>query len=133
MAARVPLPAPSSGPGTKHEETNVALPSTIEQAYVWWLGLLLIFFNDPLFPLEVEHPSIVTSGWTAFCTVSFLASLLMFWLVMFDIARLQGEGGLTWQLGADNSNSLGVGFWAPKVVLMTMFWTLSLAGYMYLR
>lgn len=121
------------GPGAKDEETEVALPSTIEQSYVWWLGALLIFFNDPLFPVEIESPSIVTSGWTAFCTVTFLASLLMFWLVMFDIARLQGEGGVTWQLGADSSNSLGAAFWLPKVVLMTAFWTLSLAGYMYLR
>lgn len=106
------------GPGVREEVSAKRLPSTIEQAYVWWLGLGLIWFNDPFFVLTINNPSIVTSGWVAFCTVTFLASLLMFWLVMFDLSRLQGEGGAAWQLSTDASNSLGACFWLPKVVLV---------------
>ena len=94
---------------------------------------MLIFFNDPLFQIEIESPSIVTSGWTAFCTVSYLATLFMFWLVLFDISRLQGEGGITWHMSSERSNDLGACFWVPKVVFLTIFWTISLAGFMYLR
>jgi len=57
----------------------------------------------------------------------------MFWLVSFDLARLQGEGGVAWQLTAKRSSELGICFWLPKVILMTVFWTLSLAGYMYIQ
>jgi hypothetical protein len=52
---------------------------------------------------------------------------------MFDVARLQGEGGLAWELATTESSSLGVAFWLPKAILVTIFWTLSLAGFMYIR
>ena len=50
------------GPGTRDEESEEPLSSTVEQLYIWWLGLFLIWFNDPLFQVEIDNPSIVTAG-----------------------------------------------------------------------
>ena len=83
------------GPGTRDDENpDVKLHTSPEQAFAWWLGLFLLLFNDPLFPLSLEKPSIAYAGFAAFGTVTFVTSLLMYFIVQLDLMRIQGEGGL---------------------------------------
>jgi hypothetical protein len=121
-----------TGPGVKDEATGARLSSTYEQRYVWFLGLFSILFNDPLFALAVDNPTIELAGFNAFCVVTFLAALLTFWLVQFDLARIQGEGGLSFEIDPARTK-LGVCFWLPKVVFASVFWSISIASYMWLR
>ena len=61
---------------------------------MWWLGLFLILFNDPLFPMSLEKPDLAYAGFSAFGTVTFVTSLLFYFIVQLDLMRIQGEGGL---------------------------------------
>lgn len=121
-------------PTTAAEEGKL-LNSTYEQRYIWWLGLFLILFNDPLFPLSIDSPTIELAGFTAFSTVTFMASLLTYWLVQFDLARLQAERGRGGEINPSDywNNPVGTCFWLPKVLFASIFWTISLAAYMWQR
>jgi hypothetical protein len=103
------------------------LPSSAEQQWVWWLSLLLIPFNDPLFALQIFIPTVAASVFSGLMTVTFLATLLFFWLVHFHVAALQAEGGVHWELDGSR-NRLGVVFWLPKAVLITLFWVRSFSS-----
>lgn len=119
------------GPGVKDDDGN-RLSSTYEQRFVWWLGLFSIFFNNPFLILEIENPSIVLAGFNAFCVVTFLTSLLCYWLVLVDTSRLQAENGFDYHIDP-SSTKLGVCFWLPKMIFAAIFWTISLAAYMFQR
>lgn len=123
-----------TGPGTRDEETGQRLATSPDQAFVWWLCLFLTLYNDPTFLLYLQHPTIELAGFSAFGTVTFLTSLLFFWLVQLDLMRLQGENGLFFHLEPDlQTKLLGVWFWLPKIIFLTVFWTISIAFYMYQR
>jgi hypothetical protein len=123
-----------TGPGTRDEETGQRLATSPDQAFVWWLCLFLTLYNDPTFLLYLQHPTIELAGFSAFGTVTFLTSLLFFWLVQLDLMRLQGENGLFFHLEPElQTKLLGVWFWLPKIIFLTVFWTISIAFYMYQR
>jgi hypothetical protein len=123
-----------SGPGNRDEAKGTMLRTSPQQVFVAMLGVFLIFFNDPLYLLYITYPSVAVAGAQAFFTSTFIATLLFFFLVSFDLARMQGENGLAWDPAtADPSTRPGVCFWLPKVMLMTIFWCGSLAAYMFVR
>jgi len=111
------------------------LAATTAQKWVGALGVLLFFFNDPSFLSYITKPDLGVSGFYAVCSNSFLAALLMYWLVQFDLARLQGEQGLGYSVEdeVDPRKRPGACFWVPKVLLIAVFWTISVASYMYAR
>jgi len=123
------------GPGTHDEdEPGVKLRTSPEQAFVWWLGLFLILFNDPLFPMALDKPNIAYSGFAAFGTVTFVTSLMFYFIVQLDLMRMQGEGGLHFFLDPHvAAEKLGVCFWLPKAIFLAVFWTVSLAAFMLQR
>jgi hypothetical protein len=123
------------GPGTHDDDDpQVKLRTSPEQAFVWWLGLFLILFNDPLFPLALDKPDIAFAGFAAFSTVTFVTSLLFYFVVQLDLMRMQGEGGLHFFLDPHvAAEKLGVCFWLPKAIFLAVFWTASLAAFMLQR
>jgi hypothetical protein len=122
-----------TGPGSRDGDRKI-IPSSIQQRWVAALGILLFFFNDPTFPSYITKPTLVLSGFYAVCSFTFIATLLLYWLVIFDLARLQGERGLTFSADdAPATERPGACFWVPKILLVSIFWTVSIAAYMYQR
>ena len=119
------------GPGVK-DDNGQRLSSTYEQRYIWWLGFFCIFFNNPFLIIEMEEPSLILAGFNAFCVITFLTSLLTYWLVQFDLARMQGEQGFEFHIDP-SFTKLGLCFWLPKIIFAAIFWTISLAAYMWQR
>lgn len=120
------------GPGRTDANGN-RLRTTLEQKWVAWLAFCLIFFNDPSFAHAIFNPTFPGSVLSALGTVTFVCSLLMYLLLHAHLAALQGEGGITWELDSSNRTSLGVLFWAPKIIFFTAFWILTLSAYLWTR
>lgn len=120
------------GAGTHDDATGARLPSSVEQRWAWTLGLLLIFFNDPTFAVSIQYPSFAATVFSALSIITFLACLLLYWLVAFHLAALQGESGLRWRVEG-SFDALGMSFWIPKVILITLFWVIALSLYLYSR
>lgn len=120
------------GPGRTDGNGN-RLRTTLEQKWVAWLAFCLIFFNDPAFAHSIFNPTFPGSVLSALGTVTFVCSLLMYLLLHAHLAALQGEGGITWELDSSNRTSLGVLFWAPKIIFFTAFWILTLSAYLWTR
>jgi hypothetical protein len=115
------------------KDANGARFSTsFEQNYVWALGFMLIWFNDPSFAASVLHPNFGISAFYALCVVTFLTLLLMFWAIYFHIAVLQSEGGSTWTLDG-HRNKLGLWFWIPKIIFACIFYLSTLTLYLFSR
>lgn len=124
-----------TGPGSRDGLRRI-IPNTTQQKWVLALGILLFFYNDPSFPTYITRPTLVLSGFYAVCSFTFLATLLLYWLVIFDLARIQGERGLTYdvdEVPSDPRERPGACFWVPKLILISIFWTISVASYMYVR
>jgi hypothetical protein len=104
----------------------------------WWLilGFFCFFFADPSFLSYVMNPVLTTAAFYFVNSVTFVALLLLYFLVAFDNARLQAEQGLQFSLDDENNDpSLrpGACFWVPKVLLITIVWTVLIAANMYTR
>jgi len=104
----------------------------------WWLvlGFFCFFFADPSFLSYVMNPVLSTAAFYFVTSVTFVALLLLYFLVAFDNARLQAEQGLQFSLDDENNDpSLrpGACFWVPKVLLITIMWTVLVAANMYTR
>lgn len=80
------------GPGSKDAEGK-RIPTSIQQKWVWALGFLLFWFDDPTFVTYITSPTLVISGFYAVCSFTFLTVILLYWLVIFDLGRMQGEKG----------------------------------------
>jgi len=107
---------------------------TLEQRWVWSLSLLLPLFNDPLFAATIFSPTFSGSVFSALSTVTFLTALLVYFLVHFNVAALQGEGGANWSAEHPSAAAaFGVVFWAPKFVFGTAFWIVALSAYLWTR
>ena len=107
---------------------------TLEQRWVWALSLLLPLFNDPLFAATIFYPTFSGSVFSALSTVTFLTALLVYFLVHFNVAALQGEGGANWSAEHPSAASaFGVLFWAPKFIFGTAFWIVALSAYLWTR
>lgn len=70
-----------AGPGARNPDTKAQLPTSEHQRWTWWLSLGLVFANDPLFAAHLLTPSIGVAGFFAFCSFSFLVTLLFYWCV----------------------------------------------------
>jgi hypothetical protein len=123
------------GKGARSAASGERLTTTTAQKWVAVLGVLLFFFNDPSYLSYVTKPDLGVSGFYAVCSTTFLAALLLYWLVTFDLARLQGEQGLAYSVEdeEDPRRRPGACFWVPKILLIAAFWTISIASYMYAR
>lgn len=94
----------------------------------------VFWFNDPFYIAYITLPSVGVAGAQAFFTATFLCLLLFWFLVAFDLARLQGENGPGWDPAtAEPATRPGTCFWLPKSLLIAVLWTISLAGYVYVR
>jgi hypothetical protein len=70
-----------AGPGARNPDTKAQLPTSEHQRWTWWLSLGLVFANDPLFAAHLLTPSIGVAGFFAFCSFSFIVTLLFYWCV----------------------------------------------------
>ena len=132
------------GKGTRDPGTGKKLPSTDMQKWVWWMSLGLVFYNDPLFAATLLAPNIGTGAFYAFCAISLLCTLFMYWLVIFDRVRIRifatddfkkiKHATLAAKLCSFTSR-LGAAmcFWIPKLLLITVFWVVTMSFYMYER
>lgn len=130
-----------AGPGARDPDTKAQLPTTEHQRWCWWLSLGLVFANDPLFAAHLLQPSIEVAGFFAFSSFSFTVTLLFYWLVMFDRARIETFKTLEFTrspkgcykrcVAGLSRTASAMCFWMPKIILMLLFWVLTLAGYMY--
>ena len=122
------------GPGSRDAEGKLVRNSTA-QKWVFALAVLLFFFNDPSFLSYILAPSLAISGFYAVSSYTFVCALLLYWLVIFDLARLQGEQGLSYSVedDPDPRNRPGACFWVPKILIVSITWTVGVAAYMYAR
>ena len=63
----------------------------IEQKLVLVLCVLLIFFNDPFYPITILSPNPISSYLSVFFVVNFVMFLLFFWIIFLD--RIYFEDG----------------------------------------
>ena len=118
------------------------LSSTQEQVWLTVLGAWLIWANDPFAAVSLTQPSFAASGFYAFCATTFLVLLLLYWMVIFDLARdpsRNGQPAGAQPLGATaqiarrcscSAFTAAVLFWAPKLVWCIVTWMLVLSFYM---
>ena len=105
---------------------------TPTQLWVAALGGLVFWFSDPLFLTYLIKPSLEIAAFTAFCSATYVALLLFFWLCLADNARLEAELGLRWRVDG-NARMVGALYWVPKVLLCGVVWVLSIALYVFQR
>ena len=131
--------------GRDPENPSRRLPSTPEQVWLTVLGAWLVWANDPFAAVSLTTPSFAASGFYAFCATTFLVLLLLYWMVIFDLARdpaRTGTPAALQPLGATaqlakrcscGAFSAAVLFWAPKLVWSLVTWMLVLTFYLVQR
>lgn len=117
----------SCGPYNKGPDDVTPLRSTPFQIWIAVLSVLLFFFDDPGFIIYTFSPTVASAGFTAFCTATFVASLLFFFLCIADNARIEGEAGLQWRFKLLQPR--GVLYWAPKIIICSVLWATTLSLY----
>lgn len=85
---------------------------TIEQKWMFILLRSLIFFNNPLFPLNVLVDSWIPHVLDAIFQSTFLALVMVFWLSVYHGVRQNDRNFLT--------------FYVPKFVIVFLIWLLSI-------
>lgn len=81
------------GQGARHPASGTRLSSSRDQSFVWALSFLLIWFNDPAAILSVTAPTFSASAFYAVSALTFVALLLLYWMVSFDDARSSAVNG----------------------------------------
>lgn len=107
------------------------LRTPMQQSWLVVLGLLLFFYNDPAFIASITSPSISLAGFQGLCTATFLAALLLYSLIVLDLARKQGENGS--QVFRMKTKGQGAWFWIPKILICCICWALLFAIYVFQR
>ena len=123
------------GKGAK-DAAGIRLPLTLEQGFVLGLVIVLPFFNDPSIILQITAPTLGASVFYAVSSVSFLALLLMFWLVTLHTSTLEGErrsGGGDGGGGVPVTVGSILCFWMPKIVTITLLWVALLSAILWFR
>jgi hypothetical protein len=131
------------GKGSTDPASGKRLPFSSDQIWVSVLAFLLMWYNDPTFAVTVVKPSFIASGFYATDAVTFLAVLMLYWLVTFDSSRSSSGTSLgstrdgasascarKLQLGKVASAML---FWVPKIIWITISWLLVLSYTIVLR
>jgi len=132
--------------GRDPRNPKLSIPSTNEQMWVTLLGAWLIWANDPFAAVSLTKPSFAASGFYTFCAVTFGVLLLLYFLVIFDLARDPARSGSLpvglQPLGASaqlarrcNCGAVAAAalFWVPKVIWCTVTWALLLSYYVIQR
>eukprot|EP01105_Mastigella_eilhardi_P009598 TRINITY_DN2258_c0_g3_i1.p1 TRINITY_DN2258_c0_g3~~TRINITY_DN2258_c0_g3_i1.p1 ORF type:complete len:496 (+),score=166.09 TRINITY_DN2258_c0_g3_i1:155-1642(+) len=88
---------------------------TIEQKWTVILLFALIGYNNPFWPLQILGKSGFWTFWNQVLTVTFLAVLLLYWLVTFDGLRKESQ------------NHTFLWFYVPKFVFIFVIWGLVIA------
>lgn len=81
---------------------------SIEQRWLSMLLPLLLFFNDPIFPLMFLSSSWIPGMLDAVLQATFLSALLLFWLCVYH--------------GLRQNERRWVAFYTPKLVLVGLLW-----------
>jgi hypothetical protein len=93
--------------------------ASVEQRWIGLLLFALVLFNDPLYPLQLHVHSLSSSAFLPVLAVifqaTFWATLLLFWLVVFDHFRLE----------MDQKRLECMPFYAPKLAFMLIVWLSS--------
>lgn len=63
----------------------------VEQKMIAVLSVLLIFFNDPFYPITVMFPNKASSYFSVFFVINFVIFLMFFWIIFLD--RMYYEDG----------------------------------------
>jgi hypothetical protein len=114
------------------DAAGVSLRNTQEQYWVAALGLSVFYFDDPFFLTYLISPSLTVAGFSAFCTATFIALLLFFFLCITDNARLEAAAGKSWRLRSE-ARVRGALYWIPKVLLCSIIWAIMLSLYLFSR
>lgn len=127
------------GRGASNPQTGDKLQFSTDQVWVTVLAFFLIFYNDPTFAANVIKPSWPASGFYAVNSITFIALLMLYWLVKFDSARAE-NGEASGGVSASISRRFRCGvvasamvFWLPKILWVTVSWLLILTVYMVSR
>jgi hypothetical protein len=56
------------------------------------MSVLLVFFNDPFYPITILYPNKASSYFSVFFVINFLVFLIFVWIVFID--RIAYEDGL---------------------------------------
>jgi len=104
---------------------------SFEQTWVLTLLIALIFFNDPFFAAQLytKHADSMAILYIFF-TASFIGIVLVFWLCVLDEMRSTDAAGVG---GRDSGRRSPVTFYTPKLVLVTLIWTILMSTYAYVR
>ena len=63
----------------------------IEQGLIGFLSCMLVFFNDPFYPITILKPNPASSFFSVFFMVDFVLVLLFSWIIFVD--RIHYEDG----------------------------------------
>lgn len=63
----------------------------VEQKMIAILSVLLVFFNDPFYPITVMYPNKASSYFSVFFVINFVVFLIFFWIIFLD--RMYYEDG----------------------------------------
>jgi hypothetical protein len=55
------------------------------------LSVLLVFFNDPLYPITILEPNKASSYFSVFFVINFVIFLIFLWIIFLD--RIYYEDG----------------------------------------
>lgn len=55
------------------------------------MSILLVFFNDPFYPITVLNPNKASSYFSVFFVINFVIFLIFFWIMFLD--RIYYEDG----------------------------------------
>ncbi|KAJ6228273.1 transmembrane protein [Anaeramoeba flamelloides] len=91
----------------------------IEQKWICWLLLLLIFFNNPIYPTIILSHSRLVSFLNGIFTATFLITISGFWLCNLDGIRLQAH---------ERTFSK---FYLPKCIPLAILWFLFFIIYIW--
>jgi hypothetical protein len=97
-----------------------------EQRWIVFLASALVFFDDPLFLIELYLPHTVFIAFNVISQMTFLAALLFFFLSVFDIIRSEAY----W---AERTTPRETNFYAPKAALCSALWFFGSVVFLYAR
>eukprot|EP00941_MAST-03F_sp_MAST-3F-sp1_P005148 g5148.t1 len=97
-----------------------------EQQWVLILSILLIFFDDPFYIIEIYSPAEYWTGISVMGQVTFLCMLLLFFLCVLDIISSRAF----WH---ENVAYRGACFYLPKVIVCLLLWFFTITIYMFVR
>lgn len=88
-----------------------------EQKYIRVLGILLVFFNDPIYASTILKPNLASAVFSAIFVITFVYALLLFWIAAFQ--RIYRENTQV------HSKALSL----QKLVYIFFLWLFSVIAY----